>query len=73
MAQKLRLKDKSGSFELWVQGTSRGLVMVAKGDPNAPHRVTVEFYSACGKDAASDAIYVFNQLTLAMAVATRQR
>ena len=35
------------------------------------HRVTVELFSAIGKDAASDAVYVFNHLTLAMARATR--
>jgi hypothetical protein len=70
MAAKLKLKEKSGSFELWTQGTFRGFVMVAKGEPGEPHRVAVELYSASGLDAASSATSVFNQLTQAMAKAT---
>jgi hypothetical protein len=68
---RLKLKEKSGSFELWTQGTSRGFVMAAKGEPGEPHRVTIELYSASGVDAASSATGVFNTLILAMAKATR--
>ena len=68
----LKLKEKSGSFELWTQGYSRGFVMVATGDPNQPHRVAVEIFSASGSNAADTAANVFNHLTLAMAKATKQ-
>jgi hypothetical protein len=71
MATKLKLKERSGSFELWTQGTTRGFVLAVKGQPDEPHRVTVELFSAAGTDAASNAVYVFNHLTLAMARATK--
>ena len=70
---KLKLKEKSGSFELWTEGASRAFVMVASGEPDQPHRVAVELFSAFGSRAAESATYVFNKLNQAMSQATNSQ
>ena len=67
----LKLKEKKGVFELWAKDLSLAYVMVAKGELNQPHRVTIELYQAAGANALVLARTFFDRMVEAYTIACR--